>query len=100
MTPRLPAHYDHVGSFLRPLALLEAREQHAKGQISAAALRLALANGFELVAPLLHQLVFVDGGFVRRGGFGHGVCVLVGRGRSNVLWPTKRAILRAQPGRL
>ena len=41
MTPRLPAHYDHVGSFLRPLALLEAREQHAKGQISAAALRLA-----------------------------------------------------------
>jgi 5-methyltetrahydropteroyltriglutamate--homocysteine methyltransferase len=29
-----------VGSFLRPLALLEAREQHAKGQITAAALRL------------------------------------------------------------
>ena len=40
MTPTLPAHYDHVGSFLRPLALLEAREQHAKGQITAAALRL------------------------------------------------------------
>ena len=40
MTPTLPAHYDHVGSFLRPLALLEAREQQAKGQITAAALRL------------------------------------------------------------
>lgn len=40
MTTTLPAHYDHVGSFLRPLALLEAREQHAKGQITAAALRL------------------------------------------------------------
>ena len=40
MTATLPAHYDHVGSFLRPLALLEAREQHAKGQISAAALRV------------------------------------------------------------
>ena len=40
MTPTLPAHYDHVGSFLRPLALLEAREQQSKGQITAAALRL------------------------------------------------------------
>ena len=38
--PHIPARYDHVGSFLRPLALLEAREQHAKGQITAAALRL------------------------------------------------------------
>jgi 5-methyltetrahydropteroyltriglutamate--homocysteine methyltransferase len=39
MSLTLPAHYDHVGSFLRPLALLEAREQHAKGHINAAALR-------------------------------------------------------------
>ena len=36
----LPAHYDHVGSFLRPQYLLEAREQKAKGSITAEQLRL------------------------------------------------------------
>jgi 5-methyltetrahydropteroyltriglutamate--homocysteine methyltransferase len=36
----LPAHYDHVGSFLRPKYLLEAREQKAKGSITAEQLRL------------------------------------------------------------
>lgn len=36
---RLPAHYDHVGSFLRPRYLLEAREQHAKGDITPEQLR-------------------------------------------------------------
>ena len=35
----LPAHYDHVGSFLRPKYLLEAREQKAKGAITAEQLR-------------------------------------------------------------
>lgn len=35
----LPARYDHVGSFLRPEYLLDAREQKAKGLISAAQLR-------------------------------------------------------------
>ena len=30
----LPARYDHVGSFLRPKYLLEAREQKAKGEIT------------------------------------------------------------------
>ena len=35
----LPARFDHVGSFLRPLYLLEAREQKAKGEISAEQLR-------------------------------------------------------------
>ncbi|MET0292785.1 MAG: hypothetical protein ABW136_10510, partial [Steroidobacteraceae bacterium] len=35
----LPARYDHVGSFLRPAYLLQAREQHAKGAIDAAVLR-------------------------------------------------------------
>jgi 5-methyltetrahydropteroyltriglutamate--homocysteine methyltransferase len=34
-----PFRADHVGSFLRPKRLLEAREQKAKGEISAAALR-------------------------------------------------------------
>jgi 5-methyltetrahydropteroyltriglutamate--homocysteine methyltransferase len=36
---KLPAHYDHVGSFLRPKYLLEAREQKASGAISPEQLR-------------------------------------------------------------
>ena len=36
---RLPARYDHVGSFLRPRYLLDAREQKAKGQLNAQQLR-------------------------------------------------------------
>jgi len=47
-TPSLPAvrqqppfRADHVGSFLRPRALLEAREKFAKGEIRADALRVA-----------------------------------------------------------
>src|SRR6186713_1709567 len=39
MTAKLPARYDHVGSFLRPQYLLEAREQKAKGQITPEQLR-------------------------------------------------------------
>ncbi|NBS09375.1 MAG: 5-methyltetrahydropteroyltriglutamate--homocysteine S-methyltransferase [Betaproteobacteria bacterium] len=37
--PHIPARFDHVGSFLRPAYLLEAREQKAKGQINAEQLR-------------------------------------------------------------
>jgi 5-methyltetrahydropteroyltriglutamate--homocysteine methyltransferase len=36
----LPARFDHVGSFLRPQYLLEARQQKAQGSISAAQLRV------------------------------------------------------------
>jgi 5-methyltetrahydropteroyltriglutamate--homocysteine methyltransferase len=36
---RLPAPYDHVGSFLRPRYLLDARAQHAGGALDAAGLR-------------------------------------------------------------
>jgi len=36
---KLPARYDHVGSFLRPRFLLEARAQKAKGEITPAQLR-------------------------------------------------------------
>ena len=36
---QLPARYDHVGSFLRPQYLLEAREQKARGEITPAQLR-------------------------------------------------------------
>ncbi|HUG72112.1 MAG TPA: 5-methyltetrahydropteroyltriglutamate--homocysteine S-methyltransferase [Steroidobacteraceae bacterium] len=37
--PRLPARYDHVGSFLRPDYLHQARARKARGEIDAAALR-------------------------------------------------------------
>src|SRR4051812_30612826 len=36
---KLPARYDHVGSFLRPKYLLEARAQKAKGELSSDGLR-------------------------------------------------------------
>jgi len=38
--PHIPARYDHVGSFLRPAYLLEARDQKAKGQITPEQLRV------------------------------------------------------------
>jgi 5-methyltetrahydropteroyltriglutamate--homocysteine methyltransferase len=34
-----PFRADHVGSLLRPVALKEARERHAKGEIGAAELK-------------------------------------------------------------
>ena len=37
--PHIPARFDHVGSFLRPAYLLQAREDKAKGHINAAQLR-------------------------------------------------------------
>src|SRR6188472_3611838 len=39
MNPLIPSRADHVGSFLRPRYLLEAREQFARKQIDAAQLR-------------------------------------------------------------
>src|SRR5512147_1771834 len=39
MTPLIPSRADHVGSFLRPRYLLEAREQFARKQIDAGQLR-------------------------------------------------------------
>src|SRR5690349_3755824 len=39
MNPVLPSRGDHVGSFLRPKYLLDAREQFARGQIDAPTLR-------------------------------------------------------------
>ena len=39
MSFKLPARFDHVGSFLRPAYLLEARAQQSKGEISAEALK-------------------------------------------------------------
>lgn len=40
MSAQLPARYDHVGSFLRPAYLLEARAQKASGHITPEQLRL------------------------------------------------------------
>ena len=37
--PKLPARFDHVGSFLRPEYLIQARDQKAKGMITAEQLR-------------------------------------------------------------
>jgi 5-methyltetrahydropteroyltriglutamate--homocysteine methyltransferase len=37
--PHLPARFDHVGSFLRPVYLLQAREQRVRGDITALQLR-------------------------------------------------------------
>jgi len=39
MTTKLPLRADHVGSFLRPKSVLDARDRHAAGEIDAAALR-------------------------------------------------------------
>lgn len=39
MTFKLPSRADHVGSFLRPRSVIEARERHAAGDIDSAALR-------------------------------------------------------------
>ncbi|MFM8610174.1 MAG: 5-methyltetrahydropteroyltriglutamate--homocysteine S-methyltransferase [Burkholderiaceae bacterium] len=38
-TPHIPARYDHVGSFLRPQYLLEARAQKVRGEITPEQLR-------------------------------------------------------------
>lgn len=39
MSKKPPFRADHVGSFLRPAELVDARDKHAKGEIDAAALR-------------------------------------------------------------
>jgi 5-methyltetrahydropteroyltriglutamate--homocysteine methyltransferase len=39
-TTKLPARFDHVGSFLRPKYLLDAREQKARGEITPEQLRV------------------------------------------------------------
>ncbi|MGZ3271386.1 MAG: 5-methyltetrahydropteroyltriglutamate--homocysteine S-methyltransferase, partial [Croceibacterium sp.] len=39
MTTKLPSRADHVGSFLRPKSVIDAREVRAAGKIDAAELR-------------------------------------------------------------
>ncbi len=50
-----PFRADHVGSFLRPKALLEARERHQKGTLSRDALRLAEDDAIRAVVRLQEQ---------------------------------------------
>ena len=45
MSPLIPSRADHVGSFLRPRYLLEAREQFARKQIDAGQLRAVEDRG-------------------------------------------------------
>ena len=55
--PHIPARYDHVGSFLRPAYLLQAREQKAKGAITAEQLRKQFdAVGLTLGAEQAREL--------------------------------------------
>ena len=60
---------DHVGSFLRPLALLDARLAHAEGRISESDLRIAEDRAILAVLDLQRQVgldVYSDGEY-RRG---------------------------------
>ncbi len=64
----LPAQSDHVGSFLRPKYLLDAREKHAKGAIDAAALRDVEDRAIEDVIRMQEEVglqAITDGEFRR-----------------------------------
>jgi 5-methyltetrahydropteroyltriglutamate--homocysteine methyltransferase len=50
-----PFRADHVGSFLRPRVLLEAREKRAKGEIDAAALREVEDRAIAEVVKMQHE---------------------------------------------
>ena len=53
-----PFRADHVGSLLRPPELLRAREQHQKGEISAAALRQVEDRAISAAAKIKKRSVF------------------------------------------
>jgi 5-methyltetrahydropteroyltriglutamate--homocysteine methyltransferase len=64
----LPSRADHVGSFLRPKYLLDAREKHAKGAIDAAALRIVEDRAIEDVIRMQEEVglqAITDGEFRR-----------------------------------
>src|SRR3954468_7968042 len=68
MTSIIPSRADHVGSFLRPKYLLEAREQFARRQIDAAQLRAiedrAISEGIAMQEEVGIQAI-TDGEFRR-----------------------------------
>jgi 5-methyltetrahydropteroyltriglutamate--homocysteine methyltransferase len=51
-----PFRADHVGSFLRPPALLEARERHKRGEVSKEALRAAEDSAIREVVRMQEEL--------------------------------------------
>ena len=53
---RPPFRADHVGSLLRPPELLHAREQHQKGEISAAALRQVEDHAISAPAKIQEEI--------------------------------------------
>ena len=53
---RPPFRADHVGSLLRPSELLHAREQHQKGEISAAALRQVEDRAISAAAKIQEEI--------------------------------------------
>jgi 5-methyltetrahydropteroyltriglutamate--homocysteine methyltransferase len=68
MTPLLPSRADHVGSFLRPQYLLEAREQFTRKQIDAAALRAVEDRAIAEVVRMQEEVglhAITDGEFRR-----------------------------------
>jgi methionine synthase II (cobalamin-independent) len=64
-----PFHAEHIGSFLRPAALLEARDAHAAGRLSAGSLREAEDAAIRDFVALQESLGFqaVTDGEFRRG---------------------------------
>ena len=69
MTTKLPLRADHVGSFLRPKSVLDAREQHAAGEIHAAALRQIEDEAIGVLAKWQESLgleAITDGEFRRK----------------------------------
>jgi 5-methyltetrahydropteroyltriglutamate--homocysteine methyltransferase len=68
MTPIIPSRADHVGSFLRPKYLLEAREQFARRQIDAAQLRAIEDRAISEVIAMQEEVgiqAITDGEFRR-----------------------------------
>src|SRR6478736_2659491 len=68
MSPLIPSRADHVGSFLRPRYLLEAREQFARKQIGAAELRAVEDRAIAEVIQMQEQVgiqAITDGEFRR-----------------------------------
>ena len=69
MSRNLPSRADHVGSFLRPKAVLDARDQLAWGDIDAAALRAAEDAAIAELVPWQESLglkAITDGEFRRK----------------------------------
>ena len=88
----LPARYDHVGSFLRPKYLLEAREQKAKGEITPEQLRAVEDKAITEIDMVWQATtdLYDEGGHLPTEGAGNGVKVPVIAVRVVLLGPLIR----------